>query len=535
MTVTCTNTKHVYPADGKRTTWPFTFPLFNAQDLRLWRVGADGKAVLKTSGYEVDMQEKEVLYPLSQEEEPAPPAGEYIVLQRATPLTQELDIKRQQTLDLQTWEDAHDLAVMRQQELAEELSRALKFPVHSQPDDTDAQSYLTAITELKEQAQTTSQQALEISAQAKESSQEARLVSSQAVQEAQAVKGQMEQYVSSAQSAQAAAVQAQTQAQTAQVQAQNYAQTAQQADVSVQAAAQTVAEQSQQAVSSAHSAQQNAQTAQTAAQEAKSAQAAAQQSAQEAAQSASTINPSTYVPKAGGTMTGSLTLQDTELFRKTTSFAQGDVPEKDVYLGLQRWRDKDNKDLVVDYTYANTTGNIQYIKRMWQNTAGSSTYRDIISLFYSPAGVSQVSFEKNTNVRVPTPQSSSNSTDAATTAWVRSLLSGQSLIGDYVVSHYMDDAGNWYRVYKSGWVEQGGVVPRITTSQQLAISLLKPFANTNYHILVSLKTDDDEYRTGRSLSIAKTLTSTSFTVVSNGWSSDYNGATGFWRACGQGA
>lgn len=97
MTVTCTNTKHIYPGDGQRRKWPFTFPLFNAAHLRLWRVGADGKAVLKTAGFYVDMEEKEVLYPLENEQEPVPAAGEYIVLQRVTPLTQEFDVKRSKT------------------------------------------------------------------------------------------------------------------------------------------------------------------------------------------------------------------------------------------------------------------------------------------------------------------------------------------------------------------------------------------------------------------------------------------------------
>ena len=43
MTVTCTNTKHIYPGDGQRRKWPFTFPLFNAAHLRLWRVGLTAK------------------------------------------------------------------------------------------------------------------------------------------------------------------------------------------------------------------------------------------------------------------------------------------------------------------------------------------------------------------------------------------------------------------------------------------------------------------------------------------------------------
>ena len=48
---------------------------------------------------------------------------------------------------------------------------------------------------------------------------------------------------------------------------------------------------------------------------------------------------------------------------------------------------------------------------------------------------------------------------------------------DYVVESYSDDQGNWYRKYKSGWVEQGGVATAAGT-----ITFLKPFANTNYSV-----------------------------------------------------
>ena len=54
--------------------------------------------------------------------------------------------------------------------------------------------------------------------------------------------------------------------------------------------------------------------------------------AQEAAQSASTINPSTYVPKAGGTMTGNLHLQNSQLNLIRTGFSKGDIPTGDTYI-----------------------------------------------------------------------------------------------------------------------------------------------------------------------------------------------------------
>lgn len=49
---------------------------------------------------------------------------------------------------------------------------------------------------------------------------------------------------------------------------------------------------------------------------------------------------------------------------------------------------------------------------------------------------------------------------------------------DYVVERY-NDGTNWYRVYKSGWIEQGGIL-RNRTEEVKTFNLLKPFANTNY-------------------------------------------------------
>lgn len=49
---------------------------------------------------------------------------------------------------------------------------------------------------------------------------------------------------------------------------------------------------------------------------------------------------------------------------------------------------------------------------------------------------------------------------------------------DYVVERY-NDGTNWYRVYKSGWIEQGGIL-RNRTEEVKTFNLLKPFADTNY-------------------------------------------------------
>lgn len=53
---------------------------------------------------------------------------------------------------------------------------------------------------------------------------------------------------------------------------------------------------------------------------------------------------------------------------------------------------------------------------------------------------------------------------------------------DFVVESQFPIAGNnytWYRLYKSGWVEQGGIVTT-TSTNPCQVSLLKEMADTNY-------------------------------------------------------
>lgn len=64
---------------------------------------------------------------------------------------------------------------------------------------------------------------------------------------------------------------------------------------------------------------------------------------------------------------------------------------------------------------------------------------------------------------------------------------------DYVVVSQLPTAENnytWYRKYKSGWVEQGGIKTN-TTSQNTTISLPITMADTNYTTLATGIFDDN--------------------------------------------
>lgn len=102
-------------------------------------------------------------------------------------------------------------------------------------------------------------------------------------------------------------------------------------------------------------------------------------------------------------------------------------------------------------------------------------------------------------------------------------LSNISADIDYVVEKYQNGT-NWYRVYKSGWVEQGGIASAATSNT--TINLLKPMKNTNYSVFGSYGEDGDLANGAFSF---RGRTTTSFVI--RRWSSDAL----YWQVKGQGA
>lgn len=77
---------------------------------------------------------------------------------------------------------------------------------------------------------------------------------------------------------------------------------------------------------------------------------------------------------------------------------------------------------------------------------------------------------------------------------LRDMLGGQDFynvldsktVKDYIVERYSDEEGNWYEVYASGWIRQGGLIP----SAEGTITFLKPYTkiplNVNMQIIQAL-------------------------------------------------
>lgn len=92
---------------------------------------------------------------------------------------------------------------------------------------------------------------------------------------------------------------------------------------------------------------------------------------------------------------------------------------------------------------------------------------------------------------------------------------------DYVIESWRD-AHSWYKVYKSGWVEQGGFISNAGTS---TVNFFKPFRSMDYSVYATLRVDavDSSYAyTSKVRSVA------------NSYCTIYNNASAFWRASGQG-
>lgn len=55
---------------------------------------------------------------------------------------------------------------------------------------------------------------------------------------------------------------------------------------------------------------------------------------------------------------------------------------------------------------------------------------------------------------------------------------------DYVVESQVNSDGSWYRKYKSGWLEQGGISSSVAGGDTTTVTLPKPYSNTNYNVMV---------------------------------------------------
>ena len=102
---------------------------------------------------------------------------------------------------------------------------------------------------------------------------------------------------------------------------------------------------------------------------------------------------------------------------------------------------------------------------------------------------------------------------------------------DYVVESYKDDQGNWYRKYKSGWLEQGGLA--YASSGETSVTLLKPYADTGFALIATNEQTNNINAYGWIYISSKTTTG--FTIKSRRGNGEAVTCNAMWEAKGQGA
>ena len=101
---------------------------------------------------------------------------------------------------------------------------------------------------------------------------------------------------------------------------------------------------------------------------------------------------------------------------------------------------------------------------------------------------------------------------------------------DYVVESQVNADGSWYRKYKSGWLEQGGGFVSNDATDTI-VTLLKPYANTTYSIIVGQMIGLSGDPTYWNFAVAnKTISTVTIHNATNG-----AGNICQWEAKGQGA
>ena len=98
-----------------------------------------------------------------------------------------------------------------------------------------------------------------------------------------------------------------------------------------------------------------------------------------------------------------------------------------------------------------------------------------------------------------------------------------------------EDKNQWYRVWSDGWIEQSGY--NFTTSSiknaYVVQTLLKPFTNTNYTVLLSHASKSQTYHAGTSLYLfSDNYTLTSFAYTARGGDGSNYMCSSVWYACG---
>lgn len=205
------------------------------------------------------------------------------------------------------------------------------------------------------------------------------------------------------------------------------------------------------------------------------------------------------VLQTGSTMTGQLNFKKTgtQIWVQTDEFEQGVPIDSNRYCGIQ-FNDKNNSRFGKVEGHYLTDGTVKFGINAHRNVNGTAYYAQVLTWVDANGGV---------NCSFPMCTSKATTTSSASTSRVA-----------VVVQNYVNGT-SWYRVWSDGWIEQGSTKAYENNTGNYTISLLKPFSNANYTVIV---------QTGAGGSYASAVSSQTATSFTGG----YLGRCRGWYACG---
>ena len=218
------------------------------------------------------------------------------------------------------------------------------------------------------------------------------------------------------------------------------------------------------------------------------------------------------VNRSGDTMTGTLysTANNNNFIVTSSKIDATSVPGSDICVIPVEVLDKNNKRFGCVECAQNSKGGNYIHLQASKIVNGSPTYAFL-----------RVGFRADNSqfASSPDPSSSSNTNEIATTYWVRNLVK------DFVVE-YGGSSDQWYRVYNSGFKEQGGY--RTGTAGWYTVTWTKPFNDANYTLTVGAVDSDNNAASQVGGVFNKTATSVQ---VSNTYAQFFTNPVMFY-ACG---
>lgn len=166
MTVSMQLTKRIYQGNGVTREWDVDFPLISEDNLGVYLTSPQGAEEEIFTDFSVDLKTHTLTYPTAESGKSPLAADWKLTVLRRTPLTQEIDLLRQGELDAEVLEEGYDKLTMLVQELGEKVDRSIKYPVSSQEDDLETENFLKNILAAKEDAVVASSEAAQAARQA---------------------------------------------------------------------------------------------------------------------------------------------------------------------------------------------------------------------------------------------------------------------------------------------------------------------------------------------------------------------------------